>query len=134
MASSAIWHACRVLRDAASEEVPQLDRPDGRPFGALLAGPGPIARPWRRALARARRGRLPGMIGTFRDGRRFAIEAGDMSYESVYRLGEYEPIVTRTVRSLLRPGDVAVDVGANHGWYSLVMAQAVGAAGRVHAI
>jgi FkbM family methyltransferase len=57
-----------------------------------------------------------------------------VSYEQVYRLGEYEPGVTSVVRRLLRPGDVAVDVGANHGWYSLVMAQATGPAGRVHAI
>jgi FkbM family methyltransferase len=74
------------------------------------------------------------MIAAYPDGRRFSFDAGDLMYEQVYRLGEYEPVVTEAVRRLLRPGDVAVDVGANHGWYSLVMAQAVGPGGAVHAI
>jgi FkbM family methyltransferase len=74
------------------------------------------------------------MVACYADGRRFVVEAGDVMYEQVYRLGEYEPLVTRTVRQLLRPGDVAADVGANHGWYSLVMAQCVGREGQVHAV
>jgi FkbM family methyltransferase len=74
------------------------------------------------------------MVATFADGRRFTIQAGDVGYEQVYRLGEYEPVVTGAVRQLLRAGDVAVDVGANHGWHSLVMAHAVGPKGSVHAI
>lgn len=74
------------------------------------------------------------MVATFPDGRRFAVDAGDLMYEQVYRLGEYEPVVTRTMRALLREGDTTIDVGANHGWYSLVMAHAVGRRGTVHAI
>jgi FkbM family methyltransferase len=120
--------------DLASAELPDLTRPDGRDLGLLLSGPPGLARPWRRGVARLRSGRLPAMVARFADGRRFTVEAGDVMYEQVYRLGEYEPLVTHTVRQLLRPGDVAVDVGANHGWYSLVMAHAVGPAGAVHAI
>jgi FkbM family methyltransferase len=74
------------------------------------------------------------MVAAFADGRRFGMEACDVSYEQVYRLGEYEPAVTRVVRRVLRAGDVAVDVGANLGWYSLVMAQETGPEGHVHAI
>lgn len=55
-------------------------------------------------------------------------------YEQIYRLGEYEPEITQAVRHLLRPGDFAVDVGANHGWYTVVMAHAVGAGGDVWAV
>jgi FkbM family methyltransferase len=120
--------------DPASLETPRLVNLEGGPIGFLLAGPPLIKRPWRRAMARIRTGRLPGMVAIFSDGRRFAINAGDLMYEQVYRLGEYEPVVTRTVRALLREGDTAVDVGANHGWYSLVMANAVGPTGTVHAI
>ena len=47
--------------------------------------------------------------------------------------GEWEPHVERCVRSLLRPGDRAVDVGANLGYFAAVMAQAVGPEGRVWA-
>jgi FkbM family methyltransferase len=123
-----------VLRDVGSEEVPCLTRLDGRPVGVLVSGPPGLSRPWRRAVARLRTGRLPAMTAVFDDGRRFEIGAGDTTYEMVYRLGEYEPTVTRVARGLLRPGDVAVDVGANQGWFSLVMARAVAPGGRVHAI
>jgi len=40
----------------------------------------------------------------------------------------------RFVRAFIRPGMRAVDVGANFGVYSLTLARAVGAAGRVWAI
>lgn len=48
-----------------------------------------------------------------------------------YESGEWEPHVERELRALLRPGDVALDVGANLGYFSAVMAQAVGRTGRV---
>jgi FkbM family methyltransferase len=121
-------------RDTASEFVPSLLHADGQDVGVLLAGPPGMARPWRRAVARLRSGRLPTMTAAYADGRRFVIDAGDVMYEQVYRLGEYEPTVTRAIRGLLRIGDVAVDVGANHGWFSLVMALGTGATGRTHAI
>jgi FkbM family methyltransferase len=47
---------------------------------------------------------------------------------------DYEPEVTAVVRSLLRPGDTFVDVGANMGWYALVAAGLVGPAGHVIAV
>lgn len=45
--------------------------------------------------------------------------------------GRYEPLVSETIRGLLRPGGVFVDVGANYGWHSLVAARVVGEGGRV---
>lgn len=47
--------------------------------------------------------------------------------------GEWEPHVERCLRGLLRPGDVVVDGGANFGYFSAAMAQAVGATGAVYA-
>lgn len=47
--------------------------------------------------------------------------------------GVWEPHVERCIRELLRPGDRAVDVGANLGYFAAVMAQAVGPEGRVWA-
>jgi FkbM family methyltransferase len=38
----------------------------------------------------------------------------------------YEPVTTDYLRALLRPGDVFVDVGANHGYFTLVAAALVG--------
>lgn len=40
---------------------------------------------------------------------------------------------TRLVRSMIRPGDVALDIGANVGWYTTLLAEAVGCSGRVFA-
>jgi FkbM family methyltransferase len=46
---------------------------------------------------------------------------------------QYEVDEIRFVRSLLRPGDTAVDVGAHIGFFTMHMAAAVGPTGRVHA-
>lgn len=54
-------------------------------------------------------------------------------YGMVFTHGEYEPTNTAVIENLLRPGDFAVDVGANHGWFALSMAQAVGVIGKVWA-
>jgi FkbM family methyltransferase len=48
--------------------------------------------------------------------------------------GGWQPHETRIVRSFLRPGMTAVDIGANVGYFSVVCAAAVGAAGRVISI
>jgi FkbM family methyltransferase len=46
----------------------------------------------------------------------------------------YEPQEILLVRSILRPGDVFVDVGANWGYFTLLAAHLVGAHGRVVAL
>lgn len=48
-------------------------------------------------------------------------------------LGVWEPHVEAWIRRLLRPGDVAIDIGANLGYFSAVMSQRVGAQGKVFA-
>ena len=48
-----------------------------------------------------------------------------------FRLGLWEPHVERRLRELLRPGDVALDIGANLGYFATVMAQSVEASGKV---
>ena len=47
--------------------------------------------------------------------------------------GHYEQDEIRFVRGLLKPGDAAIDVGAHIGFFTMQMAAAVGAAGRVYA-
>jgi FkbM family methyltransferase len=44
---------------------------------------------------------------------------------------QYEPHVSRVMRSRIQPGMVVVDVGANIGYYSLLAARLVGSAGKV---
>jgi FkbM family methyltransferase len=48
--------------------------------------------------------------------------------------GAYEPNEMAFVDRYLRPGMVAVDAGANQGWYTLLMAGCVGPRGRVIAV
>ena len=45
--------------------------------------------------------------------------------------GGYEPMSTRVVERLVAPGDVVLDVGANIGWFSVLMSRRVGPEGRV---
>lgn len=46
---------------------------------------------------------------------------------------DYEPYASKLVMGLLRPGDIAVDVGAMIGYYTVIMAKHVGSNGRVYA-
>jgi len=52
---------------------------------------------------------------------------------NIYFLGYHEFRETRLVRELLHAGDTFVDVGANLGWFTVLGAACVGAAGRVFA-
>ena len=45
----------------------------------------------------------------------------------------FEPVTARALRRLLRPGDTALDVGANVGFYTLLFGSQVGPEGTVHA-
>lgn len=84
---------------------------------------------WRFRLTR----KLPEMCAHYPNGTRFRVPSGDAMYGMVFTHGEYEPGNTAVIEGLLRKGDFAVDVGANHGWFSLTMGQIVGDAGRVWA-
>ncbi len=53
---------------------------------------------------------------------------------NIFFFGTYEPEVRRIFRTVLVPGGVAVDIGANVGWHTLLMASLVGANGHVFAI
>jgi FkbM family methyltransferase len=44
-----------------------------------------------------------------------------------------EPDVTRLMMRALKPGDIAVDVGANIGFFTVLMGKLVGPTGKVHA-
>ena len=50
-----------------------------------------------------------------------------------FRKRRWEPHLERVLTQRLRPGDSAIDVGANIGYFSAAMARAVGAHGRIFA-
>ena len=51
----------------------------------------------------------------------------------LYYFGVWEPRMARALSRRLRPGDVCLDIGANIGWYTLLMSRLVGEGGAVHA-
>lgn len=67
-------------------------------------------------------------------GHRMFVDTRDVSLAPhILMDGTWEPWITTVFESLLRPGMVVVDVGANIGHYAVLAAEAVGASGRVHA-
>jgi FkbM family methyltransferase len=55
----------------------------------------------------------------------------DLQVDKDLWLGAYEPEVAQAIRRFVRPGSTAYDLGANVGYTSLLLADAVGASGQV---
>jgi FkbM family methyltransferase len=103
------------------------------PAAALSIPPAAVEYPWAlRALrtvqfgfARllSRDGYVTARAAPF--GLTFTGPAADVITRHIYRLGAHEPAITRYLIEHVRlgSGDVALDVGANIGWYSLVLQQ-----------
>lgn len=64
---------------------------------------------------------------------RLRIDISDFLRSTYFYGLEYEPEMSALLRNVLRPGDVAIDVGANAGYHCMLMAALVGATGAVHA-
>jgi FkbM family methyltransferase len=67
-----------------------------------------------------------------RNGLRLAVDPADYNGRMLLLFGTTDPKVVAVCRALLRPGDVFLDVGANHGAVGLLCAASVGSAGEVH--
>jgi len=70
---------------------------------------------------------------TVRDGRKLSVNLTTGMHTTVFFFGEYEEKVTKIVASLIRKGDVCLDVGANFGWYTTLFHKQAGMEGEVHA-
>lgn len=62
----------------------------------------------------------------------FNIDTSSYLEWTMFFYGDYEPFIQKIIMSVLRPGDIVIDVGANIGIHSLVMAQTVGKTGAVY--
>jgi FkbM family methyltransferase len=51
--------------------------------------------------------------------------------QKAYVFGTHEPEVTETIQRMAQPGQVALDLGANVGYHTLLLAQRVGPLGKV---
>jgi len=67
-------------------------------------------------------------------GATFRCNLDDMIPRTIFYFGFWEPNNSALISSILKPGDVFVDVGANIGYYSLLAAERVGPSGSVLAI
>lgn len=91
-------------------------------------------KPFHRQMARLLHGystRRKGTVTTTIDGIRYRLDLNEMIDSNLNLLGGHEPRTMATVRRLVGPGDIALDVGANAGYYALVLAQIVGNSGSV---
>lgn len=66
------------------------------------------------------------------DGCEIVLDPSDTGYRYSYFLGEYEPAVSRCIRNAVEPGDVCLDIGANAGWFTIMLMKLAGPAGEVH--
>jgi hypothetical protein len=80
------------------------------------------------------RGRFEARLADDIGGATFACDLSDQLSREACFTGLYEPPFTRVFRQHLRPGAVAVDAGANWGYFTLVAATAAGPSGRVIAL
>ena len=74
------------------------------------------------------------LVATARWGGRFLCSLRDLVQSRIYYTGVWEPSLTEFIRRRMGPGDVFVDIGANVGYFTVLAARLVGAAGRVIAI
>jgi FkbM family methyltransferase len=63
-----------------------------------------------------------------------ALDPGEWLQIELRRHGCLEPRTTAVLKTILRPGDTYVDVGAHVGYHALLACRCVGASGRVFAI
>jgi FkbM family methyltransferase len=73
------------------------------------------------------------VIKEIASGVRLSIDLSDHVIGLGILRGHYERDEVRFARRVLKPGDVTIDVGAHIGFFTMHMADAVGAAGRVYA-
>jgi FkbM family methyltransferase len=69
-----------------------------------------------------------------RGGRRFVAHPGDALSGYISDRSCCDPLESQAIECVLKPGDVAVDVGANIGWFTALCSSCVGPEGRVLAL
>ena len=68
-----------------------------------------------------------------KDGRKFYIKEISPINRSLFFLNKYENHETRIIEKLVKAEDYVFDIGANFGWYTILMSRLVGKLGKVFA-
>jgi protein-L-isoaspartate O-methyltransferase len=55
----------------------------------------------------------------------------DVIGQTIIAKGQWEGLLSRTILALLRPADIAIDIGAKIGYDTMLMSKAVGREGKV---
>lgn len=66
-----------------------------------------------------------------RNGLRWHLDLDEGIDFSIYTLGSFEPATIKLYETLVKPGDIVLDIGANIGAHTLPLARLVGEMGRV---
>jgi len=67
-----------------------------------------------------------------RSGARLSVHLNDYNGRMLFFFGTVDPRVIGTCQALVQPGDVFLDIGANHGAVGLLCAEKIGTKGAVH--
>ena len=70
-------------------------------------------------------------VVTLHDGIRMELELNEYLQSQLYLFGEFEPATVKVLKRLVKSGDTVLDIGANVGYMSLVLAKCVGKNGKV---
>lgn len=70
-------------------------------------------------------------LGEIDDGFRLWIDLSDRYVSLPCLRNMFEPVETRLWKTIVKPGHMVVDIGANIGWYTMQAAQLVGTTGRI---
>ena len=72
-------------------------------------------------------------VAVLRSGAKMRVTLDEHAFRQIYFYGVYEPEVSALVRHLGKPEQVWLDVGANIGYFTILIASLVGSTGEVHA-
>ncbi|MDB9467030.1 FkbM family methyltransferase [Dolichospermum circinale] len=66
------------------------------------------------------------------DGRNFVVHQNDYLSLEIYLQKAYEELECKVVKSIVSPNDIAIDIGANVGYYTALLSKLVGDSGKVY--
>lgn len=82
---------------------------------------------WSRGLSESTRD----AVVMTRYGYRIKVPLSDWLGQHVYATGDYEPPTSKLISQIVAPGDCVIDIGANIGFFTLLLAKQVGPTGHV---